>query len=67
MYPLPGAGRDGVIAIYAALEMYRRMLENGVKKALQCVCLYQNTEFHRAVERIWGRKPIAVVFSASNV
>jgi hypothetical protein len=63
-YPLPGVGRRGVLAAYAVLNVIRTMLAVRVVKSVACTTLAANTTFRKAVERVFGVTPTAVVYMA---
>src|SRR5271165_3686613 len=61
-YPVPGAGRRAVVAMWKVLMSYRAMHIMGAWKYFGCMVIHNNTQFKQILERVFGTGPMADVY-----
>jgi len=66
LYPMPHAGRRAVAAVYLMLSVLRGALARGVHKQMIATCLYANKSFQKALDRMFGVPPMAVMYSVEH-
>jgi hypothetical protein len=65
MYVVPGKGRKAIMAVYKTMITYKLLLEMGKIKKIIISVLFKNDSFRRAIERVFGIPPVAVIYVSS--
>ena len=66
LYPMPNAGRRATVAVYAMLSVLRGALARGIHKQMIATCLYANNSFRKALDRMFGVPPMAVMYTLEH-